>query len=79
MARTKTILTQTDKVSKYKTAAAEERAIIRRLRAYRAKREKEMEGMTNQEKADYLNRLGEEAAVKLGLTRLSSKGPGHKE
>jgi hypothetical protein len=46
----------------------EEKIIFKRLRAHRAKREKEMRGMTNKEKADYMNRLGEEAAKKLGLT-----------
>ena len=50
-------------MTRYKTAAAEERAIIRRLRTYRAKLEKEMEGMTNQEKADYMNKLGREARL----------------
>jgi hypothetical protein len=50
----------------------EEKAILKRLRAHRAKREKEMRGMTNKEKADYMNRLGEEAAKKLGL---APKGP----
>ena len=56
-------------ICRYKTAAAEERAIIRRLRRYRAKLEIEMEGMTNQEKADYMNRLGREAAQKMGATK----------
>ena len=72
MARTKTIETRKAPVAedcKYKTAAAEERAIIRRLHTYRAKLEKEMEGMTNQEKADYINRLGEEAMVKMGIKK----------
>ena len=50
-------------MTKYKTASAEERAIIRRIRTYRAKLEKEMEGMTNQEKADYMNNLGREARM----------------
>jgi len=44
---------------KYKTAAAEERAILRRTRAYRAKLMKEIEGMTDEEECDYINRLGE--------------------
>ena len=56
-------------VCKYKTVAAEERAIIRRHRAYCAKREKEMEGMTDQEKIEYMNRRGEEAMAKLGIAR----------
>ena len=72
MARTKKTETQNDPqsdASKYKTAAAEERAMMRRLRAHRTKRMKEMEGMTNQEKVDYINRLGREAAAKLGITK----------
>ena len=55
----------------YKTAEAEERAIMRRLHAHRAKRQKEMEGMTDQEKIDYMNRLGEEAMVKMGITKFN--------
>ena len=66
MARLKTTTTQ--EVSKYKTAEAEGRAIMRRLRAYRTKLTKKLEGMTNQEKADYLNKLGEEAAARMGIT-----------
>ena len=50
----KTKITETEEICKYKTAAAEERAMTRRLHAHRAKLEKEMEGMTNQEKADYI-------------------------
>ena len=73
MARVKTKVTQNETdpqagVCKYKTAAAEERAMMRRLRTYRAKLEKEMEGMTNQEKADYMNRLGREA--RMGVAEL---------
>ena len=70
---TKTETTGNEEVYKYRTAAAEERAIMRRLHAHRAKREKEMEGMTNQEKADYLNRLGREAAARMGITKLAKK------
>ena len=72
MARTKKTETQNDPqsdTSKYKTAVAEERAMMRRLRAHRAKRMKEMEGMTNQKKVDYMNRLGREAAAKMGITK----------
>ncbi|MDR0323589.1 MAG: hypothetical protein LBI12_03975 [Treponema sp.] len=57
------------KVSRYKTAEAEERAIIRRHRVIVAKIEKEMEGMTDQEKIDFINRRGREAAAKMGITK----------
>ena len=75
MARNKILVTKTDgsEPYKYKTAEAEERAILRRLRAHHAKREKEMEGMTNQEKADYMNRLGEEAMAKMGITKFTKQ------
>jgi hypothetical protein len=46
----------------------EEKTIIKRIHAHRAKREKEMRGMTTQERVAYMNRLGEEAAKKIGLT-----------
>ena len=51
----------------YKTAEAEERAITRRLHRYRAKLQKEMEGMTIQEQVAHFKRLGDEAAAKLGI------------
>ena len=75
MARTKTLAAQTNgsEGSRYKTAEAEERAILRRLHAHHAKREKEMKGMTNQEKADYMNKLGEEAMAKMGITKFNKK------
>jgi len=72
MAKTKTPVNQTNQppeVCKYKTAAAEERAMTRRLNAHWAKRQKEMEGMTNKEKAEYMNWLGQEAAIKMGITK----------
>ena len=62
-------------VSKYKTAAAEERAMIRRLHAYRAKRAKKMEGMTVQEQVAYINKLGDEAIKKLGIARFMRNKP----
>jgi len=52
-----------------KTAASEQRAMTRRLHTYRAKVQKEMEGMTNQEKADYMNWLGQEAVIEMGITK----------
>jgi hypothetical protein len=61
------------KACKYKTAAAEERAIIRKSRAYKAKLSKEIEGMTHQEEIDYINRLGDEAAAKMGITKFARK------
>ena len=65
MVGTKTI--KTEDLCRYKTAAAEERAIIRRLRTYRVKLEKEMEGMTNRQKADYMNKLGREAEARMRM------------
>ena len=61
------------KTKTYKTAEAEERAIMRRLHAHRAKRQKEMENMTDQEKVDYINRLGREAMAKMGITKFNKK------
>ena len=79
MARTKTSTNQTElrsDVCKYKTAASEERAIMRRLRAHRAKRMKEMEGMTGKEQIDYMNRLGEEAMARMGITKFTKAQAG---
>ncbi|MCL2833981.1 MAG: hypothetical protein FWD78_12485 [Treponema sp.] len=55
-------------MAKYKNAEAEERAIIRRHRTYSAKLAKKMEGMTIKEQVAYLNKLGDEAMRKLGLS-----------
>ena len=72
MARTKTAENRTihnPEPCKYKTAASEQRAITRRRNADWAKIEKEMEGMTNKEKADYMNWLGQQAAIEMGITK----------
>ena len=81
MAKTRAVSVQKaprSEVSGYKTAEAEERAIIRRLRRYRAKLQKEMEGMTIQEQVDYYNKLGNEAVVKLGIAEKPPNKPCHR-
>jgi hypothetical protein len=47
----------------------EEKEVLKRLHAHRTQREKEMVGMTNAEKAAYMNKLGYEALVRSGLLR----------
>jgi hypothetical protein len=41
--------------------------VFDQIYAYRAELEKEMRGMTNHEKTDYMNRLGEEVIARHGL------------
>ena len=74
MARAKKETTQ-PKVCKYKTAEAEERAIIRRVRKYKAELQKELEGMTIQEEIEYMKkrRIEREAADKMSITKFAKQ------
>ncbi|GHT52822.1 hypothetical protein FACS1894106_2350 [Spirochaetia bacterium] len=47
----------------------EEKAILRRLHALRAKREKEMEGMTSQERYEYIHNIELETQARLAAER----------
>ncbi|MDR0323588.1 MAG: hypothetical protein LBI12_03970 [Treponema sp.] len=64
------------KVSKYKTAEAEERAIIRRHRAYCLRYYQETKNMTSQERFEYNKKSYEEALAKLGITEPDRKSYG---
>ena len=56
-----------NKVREYKTAAGEIRAMYRRFYAVQNEILKETEGMTNQEKADHMNKRGREAKAQMRM------------